>query len=144
MRPDDVEHEDVINAQNLKRKTRLTGGEMSGSIDSREYANYMQFTLSGDQSLDFAVRAWKRVGEDTERKGLKRALVISKTNGRLSSGDMNQLGSRVSQYLRGFKIALVGEESGGRHLAEALSRQSGCDAREFRSPHQAEDWLERG
>ena len=118
---------------------------MSGQIDVREYSDHLRFTLSGDESLDFALRYWRRVGDDCGRKGMKKALIVSRLKGRLSSADMNQVGGRVSQYIRGFKIAFVSQESDdyGRQLADIIARRSGGDVREFRSANQAEGWLKR-
>ena len=119
---------------------------MSGQIDVREYSDYLQVTVSGDESTDFALRYMRRAGDDCKRKGFKKALIISNTQGRLSSGDMNALGGRISQYVRGIKIALVKKQSDdyGRRLAEAIARATSTPAKSFKSPHQAESWLTRG
>lgn len=119
---------------------------MSEQIDVREYSDYLRVTVSGDESPDFALKYLRRVGDDCKRKGFKKALIVAETKGRLSSGDMNSMVGRISQYVRGIKIALVSKQSDdyGRQLAEALARATATPAKSFNSPHQAESWLERG
>jgi len=120
--------------------------KMVEQIDVREYSDYLQVIVEGEESLDFALKYMRRVGDDCKRKGFKKALIVADTKGRLSSSDMSSLGGRISQYVRGIKIALVNRQSEdyGRQLAEAISRASGSDAKSFNGPHQAESWLARG
>lgn len=119
---------------------------MSGNIDVREYSDFLRVTVSGDESTDFALKYMRRVGDDCKRKGFKKALIVAETKGRLSSSDMNSLVGRISQYVRGIKIALVSKLSDdyARQLADGLTRATGSPAKSFGSPHQAEGWLERG
>lgn len=119
---------------------------MSGNIDVREYSDYLQVTVSGDGSTDFALKYLRQTGDDCKRKGFKKALIVADTKGRLSLGDMNSMVGRISQYVRGIKIALVNRQSDdyARQLADAIARATSTPAKSFHSPHQAESWLERG
>lgn len=118
---------------------------MGGYVDVRDQSKYLQFKISGDESLDFALSYWRRVGDECARKGHKRALIVSDLRGQLSLTDMNELGNRMSSHLRGTKIALICRQSQdyGRQLAETLSRRCGSAVSAFPGEAQAEQWLER-
>jgi hypothetical protein len=119
---------------------------MAGHVDVRDQSKFVQFKLSGDESLDFALSYWRRVGDECGRKGQKKAMVINNLRGSLSSIDMNELSSRVSGHLRGLKIALVcrGSQDYARQLADIVSRRTGSKINIFPGETQAEQWLERG
>jgi hypothetical protein len=118
---------------------------MAGHVDVRDQSKFMQFKLSGDESLDFALNYWRRVGDECGRKGRKKALVINDLRGNLTSIDMNELSSRISGHLRGLKIALVCRDSQdyGRQLADIIARRTGSNVGTFPAETQAEQWLER-
>ncbi len=118
---------------------------MGGYVDVRDQSKYLQFKISGDESLEFALSYWRRVGDECGRKGHKRALIVSDLRGQLSSVDMSELGSRMTSYLRGLKIALICRQSHeyGRQLADTLSRRCGSAVSSFPGETQAEQWLER-
>jgi len=119
---------------------------MAGHVDVRDQSNYLQIKVSGEESLNFALDYWRRIGDECGRKGHKKALIIYNMQGRLSSADMNELSSRISGHIRGIKMALVYRQSHdyARQLADIISRRSGSPASTFQSESQAAQWLERG
>ena len=119
---------------------------MAGYVDVRDQSKYLQFKLSGDESLDFALEYWRRVGDECGRKRHEKALILYELRGQLSSIHMKELGNRISSQLRGIKIALVCRQSQdyGRQLANIVSRRSGSAVKTFPGESQAKEWLERG
>ncbi len=117
---------------------------MKNSFLVEEYPGYIVFRVSGQDSLQFSMDYWQKVGQVCNEKKVYKALIVEDLQGQISMSEMYELCEALPHFVLGLDIAFIDndpEHSYDNLFGETVARNRGVNINDFSNEKDAIAWL---